>query len=50
MTNIETEFWNANLAFKYFYKTISKHGVTFADTRTLFNVGFTMHRPEYNII
>ena len=25
MTNIETEFYNANEAFEYFYKTISKH-------------------------
>jgi len=50
MTNIETEFYNANEAFEYFYKTISKHGTVFADTRTLFNVGFTMHRPLMNII
>ena len=50
MTNIETEFWNADEAFRYFYKTISKHGVEFADTRTLFNVGFTMHKPRINII
>ena len=42
MTNIETEFWNANEAFEYFYKTISKHGATFADTKALFNVGFTL--------
>ena len=50
MTNIETEFWNANSAFEYFYKTISKHGVKFADTRALFNIGFTIHRPQFNII
>ena len=50
MTNIETEFWNADEAFRYFYKTISKHGVRFADKRTLFNVGFTMHKPQMNII
>tara|TARA_R100001443_G_scaffold18747_1_gene29876 strand:+ start:308 stop:985 length:678 start_codon:yes stop_codon:yes gene_type:complete len=50
MTNIETEFYNANDAFEYFYKTISKHGVRFADTRTLFNIGFTMHKPQLNII
>ena len=50
MINIETEFWNANKAFEYFYKTISKHGLIFADTRDLFNVGFTIHRPNYNII
>ena len=50
MTNIETEFWNADEAFRYFYKTISKHGVMFADTRALFNVGFTLHKPQMNII
>ena len=50
MTNIETEFYNANEAFEYFYKTISKHGTVFADTRALFNVGFTIHKPQLNII
>ena len=45
MTNIETEFWNADEAFRYFYKTISKHGTRFADTRALFNIGFTIHKP-----
>ena len=50
MTNIETEFWNADEAFRYFYKKISKHGAIFADTRTLFNVGFTMHKPQMRTI
>ena len=53
MTNtrkIQTEFWNANEAFEYFYKYISKHGTKFADTRALFNIGFTIHSPEYNNI
>ena len=50
ITNIETEFYNANEAFEYFYKTISKHGRKFADTRALFNVGFTIHKPQLNII
>ena len=50
MINIKTEFWNANEAFEYFYKTISKHGTKFADTRTLFNIGFTIHKPQYNTI
>ena len=50
MINIETEFYNANEAFEYFYKTISKHGRKFADTRALFNVGFTIHKPSLNII
>ena len=50
MTNIETEFYNANEAFEYFYERISKHGRKFADTRALFNVGFTIHKPQLNII
>ena len=50
MKNIETEFYNANEAFEYFYKRISKHGTKFADTRALFNIGFTIHRPDRNVI
>ena len=50
MTNIKNEFWNANNAFEYFYKTISKHGIKFADTRTMFNVGFTILKPEVRAI
>ena len=50
MTKIKNEFWNANEAFEYFYKTISKHGTNFADTRALFNVGFTITKPEVRLI
>ena len=50
MTKIKNEFWNADEAFRYFYKTISKHGRKFADTRALFNIGFTIHKPEFNTI
>ena len=50
MKNIKNEFYNANEAFEYFYKTISKHGTVFADTRALFNIGFTIHKPEFNTI
>ena len=50
MINIKTEFWNANEAFEYFYKTISKHGRKFADTRALFNIGFTIHKPQLSYI
>ena len=46
MTNIETSFWSANEAFEYFYKTISKCGGDFADTKTLFNIGFTLLEPR----
>ena len=50
MKNIETEFYNANEAFEYFYKRISKHGRKFADTRALFNIGFTILKPEVRAI
>ena len=50
MTNIENEFYNANEAFEYFYKYISKYGTDFRDTKTLFNVGFAIHRPMMNAI
>jgi thymidylate synthase len=50
MPKIETEFYNANEAFEYFYKRISKYGIKFADTRALFNIGFTIHRPDRNEI
>ena len=50
MTNITNNFWNANDAFVYFYDVISKYGTKFADTRTFFNIGFTLHRPEQRII
>ena len=50
MTKIKNEFWNANEAFEYFYKTISKYGTNFADTRALFNIGFTITKPEVKLI
>ena len=50
MKNIETEFWNANEAFEYFYNRISKHGTKFADTKALFNIGFTIHKPKMRLI
>ena len=50
MTNIRSSFWNADEAFVYLYDKISKHGIRFADTKALFNVGFTLMRPEQRII
>ena len=50
MINIENDFYNANEAFEYFYKTISKHGIKFADTKALFNIGFIIHKPMLNNI
>ena len=50
MIKIKDNFWNANEAFEYFYKKISKHGINFADTRALFNIGFTILKPEVRMI
>ena len=50
MIEIKDNFWNADEAFEYFYKTISKHGTNFSDTRALFNVGFTILKPEVRVI
>ena len=50
MTEIRNNFWNADEAFVYLYDKISKHGIDFADTRALFNIGFTLHRPEQRMI
>jgi thymidylate synthase len=50
MTNIETVFWSADKAYEYFYKTIKEHGCDFADTKALFNVGFTILEPKARII
>ena len=46
MINMKTSFWSANEAFEYFYKTISREGVDFADTKALFNIGFTLIEPR----
>ena len=50
MRNIETVFWSADKAYEYFYKTIKEHGCDFADTKALFNIGFTILEPKARII
>ena len=47
---MKNNFNNANEAFTYFYKKIRKKGVSFGDTKALFNVGFTIKNPSENII
>ena len=47
MTNT---FKNADEAFKYFYREIIKSGVSFGNTKALFNVGFTIENPLDNAI
>ena len=46
MTNIKASFWSANEAFEYFNKVIRKDGKDFADTKALFNIGFTILEPR----
>ena len=41
---------NANEAYNYFLDKIIIEGVTFGDTKALFNVGFTMRKPMENYI
>ena len=43
---METSFRNADEAFKYYYNLLHAEGVDFSDTRTLFNVGFTLRKPK----
>jgi len=39
-------FRNANEAYEYLHDQILQHGVTFGDTKALFNVGFYMTDPK----
>jgi len=43
---METSFRNADEAFKYYYNLIHSDGIDFGDTRTLFNIGFTLRKPK----
>ena len=47
---MRTKFKNADEAYNYFHDIIIREGVPFADTKALFNVGFTMDKPEQNHI
>ena len=35
----------ADEAFKYLYTGISDHGIDYANTKTLFNIGFYIEEP-----
>ena len=43
---MKTKFKNAREAFVYFYNEINDNGTVFGDTKALFNVGFTLERPQ----
>jgi thymidylate synthase len=44
------KFKNAQKAFEYYYKLISKKGIDYDDTKALFNVGFYIENPMDNEI
>ena len=47
---MKTKFKNANAAYNYFLNEIRSYGNSFAGTRALFNVGFTLMEPLENRI
>jgi len=47
---MENRFKNANEAFKHYKKHIIYDGVQFDNTSALFNVGFYIDKPMYNLI
>ena len=47
---MRTKFKNADEAYNYFLNKIIVDGVTFGDTKALFNVGFTLKKPMENYI
>jgi thymidylate synthase len=48
--NMRTKFENADKAYNYFYDKIITDGISFGDTKALFNVGFTLEKPLENYI
>ena len=44
------KFHNADKAYNYFLDKIIVDGITFGDTKALFNVGFTLENPLENYI
>jgi len=47
---MKTKFKNANEAYNYFLNEIRSVGISFDDTRALFNIGFTIENPTKNYI
>ncbi len=47
---IKNTFKNADEAYKYFFREILKNGTPFANTKALFNIGFTIENPLENYI
>ncbi len=47
---MKTRFNNADEAFRYFYSEIKNNGISFDNTKALFNVGFYIKKPLENNI
>ena len=47
---MKTHFKNANEAYEYYHDRILQHGVSFGDTKALFNVGFYLNNPNDKMI
>ena len=47
---MKTHFKNANEAYEYYHDRILQHGVSFSDTKALFNVGFYLNNPNDKMI
>ena len=48
--SMRRKFKNADEAYRYFLNEIRLNGIEFGDTKALFNVGFTLEKPEQNYI
>ena len=46
----DNNFRNADEAFNYWYQIIEENGIDFDGTKALFNIGFTLRKPEENWI
>lgn len=47
---MKTHFKNANEAYEYYHDRILQHGISFGDTKALFNVGFYLNNPNDKMI
>ena len=45
-TNMKIHFENANEAYEYYHDRILQHGISFGDTKALFNIGFYLTNPS----
>ena len=48
--NMKIHFENANEAYEYYHDRILQHGVSFGDTKALFNIGFYLTNPTSRAI